>query len=159
MKKLILIISMVIVVIAQVFVLSHFFIEKYSVILGGEKLKFLVSDFDLTSAREDGYVKINLVKDITGEGRYGVLREKDGFVELDSVVVEKPNFGMYIKSSENKYFKFPFDKYYIKSLDNTYKDLVVTDDTKAYIVVMIKDGEAQIVDFMIDGVKVEEYIK
>lgn len=159
MKKLILIISMVIVAIAQVFVLSHFFINKYSVILGGEKLKFLVSDFDLTNAKEDGYVEINLKKKITGEGKYGVLKEKDGFVELDSVVIEKPNFGMYVKSSDAKYFKFPFDKYYIKTLDDTYKDLVVTDDTKAYIVVMIKDGESQVVDFMIDGVKVEEYIK
>jgi hypothetical protein len=75
------------------------------------------------------------------------------------VAVEKPNFRMYIKSSETGYFKFPVDKYYIKSLGKTHKELEVDENAKAYIVVKIKDGAAEVTDFMIDGVPVEEYIK
>ena len=159
MKKLILIASMLVVIVAQVFVISRFFIDRFSIVLGGDKVKFLVSDFDLSTAREDTYIKINLAKEISGEGEYGILRVNDGFVELDRVALEKPNFGMYVKSSEKGYFKFPVDKYYIKSLSKKHEELEVTENTKAYIVVKIKDGEIQVVDFMIDGVPVEEYIK
>ena len=159
MKKLILIASMVVVILAQSFVLSRFFIDRASIFFGGEKVKFLVSDFDLSSAREDRYININLAKEISGEGEYAILKENEGFVELDTVAVEKPNFRMYIKSSETGYFKFPVDKYYIKSLGKTHKELEVDENAKAYIVVKIKDGAAEVTDFMIDGVPVEEYIK
>ena len=53
---------MVVVILAQSFVLSRFFIDRASIFLGGEKVKFLVSDFDLSSAREDRYININLAK-------------------------------------------------------------------------------------------------
>ena len=47
MKKIILIASMAIVILVQSFTIVNLFINRYDVILGGDKFKFLVEDLDL----------------------------------------------------------------------------------------------------------------
>lgn len=160
MKKIILLISTSVVIIAQIFVLAQFFVNRYSIVLGGDKLKFLVSQVDLTCAREDGYIDIELKERIGGKGDYGIIHiDENGFAELERVATTKPSFGMYIKSSLDGYFYFPLEKYYI-DLDIEYDDsLVLPQDYKAYINVRIKEGKIELMDMLIDGEPVEKYCK
>ena len=93
MKKIILIISMALVILIQVFVLAQYFVNRYSIVLGGDKFRFLVSDLDLRHARDDGYIDIELKKEIGGKGDYGIIHiDENGFAEFDHVALQKPNF-------------------------------------------------------------------
>lgn len=160
MKKIILLASMAVIIIAQSFVIGHFFVDKYDIILGGDTFKFLVTDIDLENAREKGYIEINLAKNVEGEGNYGVLKiDENGFAELSSVALEKPAFGAYIESGSDKEYKFPFDKYYIDRFIGKSKKAVFTEKSIAYITVRIKEGKAELVKMLIDGEEVERYCK
>lgn len=158
MKKIILLASMAIVIIAQCFVIGHFFVDKYDIILGGDTFKFLVTDMDLDNARKKGYIEINLVKNVEGIGNYGVLRiDENGFAELSSVALERPTFGAYIESGSEGKYKFPFDKYYIDQFIGKSKKAVLTKESVSYITVRIKEGKAELLKMLIDGEEVERY--
>lgn len=160
MKKIILLISTIILILAQGFVLIRFFINKYDVILGGDTFKFLVEDIDFENAREKGYIDINLVKNVSGTGNYGIMNiDKNGFAELSNVAIQKPNYGAYIESIGEEEFVFPFDKYYINPFIGPSKKLVLPEKYNAYIQVRIKDGEAELLKLMIDDKNVEKYCK
>ncbi len=160
MKKIILIASMIVVIIAQVFVLGHYFVNRYSIILGGEKFKFQVTDLDITNAKQKGYVDFELNKKISGQGDYGVLRiTEEGFAELSTVVVQQPSFGAYLQYSENGYFYFPYSRYYLKNIIDYEENLKLPKNYKAYINVRVKDGKLELMDLVVDGEKIENYIK
>ncbi|MBE5812098.1 MAG: hypothetical protein E7314_00395 [Clostridiales bacterium] len=160
MKKIILIASMAVVILAQVFVLGHFFIDRYSIVLGGDKFKFLVHDLDLSKAKDKGYIDFKLKKNIVGQGEYGILRiDEEGFAELSNVVLQMPNFGAYILNSENGYFKFPYSRYYLNDVIEYDEKLALTKDYKAYINVRIKEGKVELMDLIVDGEKIESYIE
>jgi len=160
MKKIIMMASMIVVILAQVFVLGQFFINKYDVILGGDTFKFLLEDVNLNNARLKGYVEINLTKTVTGEGNYATLRiDENGFAELSNVVVQKPSFGGYIESGSDVMYTFPFEKYYINPNIAPSKKAEIKDDSVAYIIVRIKDGKAELLRMMIDDKVVEKYCK
>jgi len=160
MKKIILIASMAIVILAQVFAIGQFFVNRYDIVLGGDKFKILVQDLDLSKAKEKGYIDFELKKKITGKGEYGILRiDANGYAELSSVVVQMPNFGAYIKNSENGYFKFPYNRYFLNDIISDDQKLVLPKDYNAYINVRIKEGKVQIMDLIVDGEKIESYIE
>lgn len=158
MKKIILLASMAIVIIAQVFVLSQFFVDKFDIILGGDTFKFLISDVDIENARERGYIDIKLNKTTEGEGNFATLRiDENGYAELDNVVIEKPTFGAYIENGAQGEYVFPFEKYYLNLLIPHSKRAVFTDESVTYIVVRIKEGKAELLRLMIDDKEVEKY--
>lgn len=160
MKKIILIASMIVVILAQVFVIGQLFVNRYSIVLGGDKFKFLVEDLDLSKAKEKGYIDFELKKKISGQGDYGVLKiDENGYAELNSVVLQAPSFGAYIINSENGYFSFPYDRYYLNDIIDYDEKLVLPKEYKAHINVRIKEGKVELMDLIVDGEKVESYIE
>lgn len=160
MKKIILLASMVVVIVAQVFLLGQFFVNRYDIILGGDTFKFLVDDVDFGNAREKGYIEINLRKNVSGIGNYGIINiDENGFAELANVAVQKPNYGAYIESVGDTIYEFPFDKYYINPFIGYSKKLTLPEDYNSYIVVRIKDAKAELLRMMIDDKEVEKYCK
>lgn len=159
MKKLILIASMAVVILAQVFVLGHFFVNRYSIVLGGDKFKFLVTDLDLSNAKKKGYIEFELKKKVSGQGEYGIIHEDNGFAVLDRVAVGQPTFEAYLKNSENGYFKFPYDRYYLKAVIDDDEKLILPINNEAYINVRIKEGKVELMDLMINGENIESYIE
>lgn len=160
MKKIILIASMAIVILAQVFVLGNFFVNRYSIVLGGDKFKFLVCNLDLSKAKEKGYIDFKLSKIISGKGDYGIFKIDDnGYAELDSVAILKPEYGAYIKNSENGYFEFPCSRYYLNDIIKYEEELVLPKEYNAYIKVRIKEGKLELMNLIVDDENVESYIK
>lgn len=160
MKKIIMLASMAVVILAQGFILGQFFVNRYDVILGGDTFKFLVSDVELENARERGYIDIKLSKNVTGEGNFATLKiDENGFAELADVVIERPTFGAYIENGAKGEYIFPFQKYYIDLLIPHSKKAVFTDESVTYITVRIKDGKAELLKLMIDDKEVEKYCK
>lgn len=160
MKKIILISSFAVVMLLQIFIMGQFFFNRYNIIFNGDKFRMLVSDLDLTGARDDGYIEVELKKRIGGLGKYGIINiDENEFAELSKVALEKPNFGAYIASSIDNYFYFPIEKYYIDNSIEYDKDLTITENSNIYLVVIIKDGKIEPIDLLIDGNKVEKYIR
>ena len=160
MKKIILLASMIVVILAQVFIIGQFFANRYSIVLGGDKFKMLVTDLDLTKAKDKGYIEFELNKKITGNGDYGVLKIDDrGFAELASVAVQMPSFGAYILNSGNEYFEFPYTKYYLKDIIDYDKNIILPKDNEAYINIRIKEGKVELMDLIVNGENIENYIK
>lgn len=160
MKKIILIASMALVILAQVFVLGNFFVSRYSIVLGGDKFKFLVEDLDLSKAKEKGYIDFELKKKISGQGGYGVLKiDENGYAELNSVMVQAPSFGAYIINSENGYFEFPYSRYYLNDIIDYDEKLVLPENYNAYIKVRIKEGKVELMNLIVDGENIESYIQ
>ena len=159
MKKIILTVSMILVIILQIAVLTHFFIDRYSVILNGDKFRFLITDVELENARETGYIEVKLKKTASGKGEYGIIHiDDEGFAELSCIAIEKPKFGAYVKSSTEGIFTFPIDRYYINTNLRYWSTGTLTENDKPYIVVRDNDGLLEIVDCMVGDYKIEKYI-
>ena len=161
MKKIILIASMAIVILAQAFVLIHFSVDRYDIVLNGDKFKFLVTNLDLTNARQKGYIGFELNKKIGGKGDYGIIHiDERGFAELQKVAVQVPSFGAYVKCSKDGYFYFPYEKYYLKKdIVDFEQRLILPKDYEAYIKVRIKEGKVELMDLIVNGKTIESYIE
>ena len=150
---------MLIVIIAQVFVIGKLFIDRYDIILGGDKFKFIVEDLDLSDAKSKGVIGFDLKRDVSGQGEYGIIKiDEAGFAEMNNVVLQSPNFGAYIKNSQDGYFQFPYCKYYLNDIIDEGEELVLPKEYKAYINVRIKEGKVELMDLVVNGEKIESYI-
>lgn len=160
MKKIILTASMAIVILAQIFAIGCLFINRYDIVLGGDKFKFLVEDLDLSKAKEKGYIDFELKKKISGQGDYGVLKiDGNGYAELNSVMVQAPSFGAYIINSENGYFEFPYSRYYLNDIIDYEENLLLPKEYNACIKVRIKEGKVELMNLVVNGENIESYIK
>lgn len=159
MKKIILLISTIVVIIAQVFVIGRFFINRYDIILNGDKIKFEVINLDISKAYKNGRVKFELAKKVSGLGDYGIIHEENGFAILDGVAVKEPSYGIYLNYSEDGYFYFPYDEYYLSEIIDFDENLNLPKDYKAYINVRLKGGKLELINLIVNDQEIEDYIQ
>lgn len=160
MKRIILIASMAIVILAQIFAIGQFFVNRYDIVLGGDKFKFKVEILDFSKAKDKGYIDFDLKKKISEKGEYGILKiDEDGYAELSAVAVELPKYGAYILNSENGYFEFPYSRYYLNDIIDYKEKLILPENYNAYIKVRIKEGKVELMNLVVNGENIESYIE
>ena len=155
---------LILVMIIQLLVPSYMIWNRYDVLKNGEEVKFKVSLYDPYDAFRGRYVSIDVDNEWGGlyeysYGRYGVLKvDEKGFAKIESVSEKVPEGKLYITSSDEDYFYFPHDRYYMEETLAPKAEKAIEKVDNAYITVRIKNGKSVISGLYINGIPVEEYV-
>ncbi|MBQ9985989.1 MAG: GDYXXLXY domain-containing protein [Oscillospiraceae bacterium] len=161
MKKILLPV-LILALVIQLFVPSYMIWQRYDVLKSGTEVKFDIGLFDPYDAFRGRYVSIRVEDAIATSfvrGRYGILEiDENGFAKISRVESEPPKEGLYLISSEENYFSFPHNRYYMEETLAPEAEKVIGASAEAYITVRIKNGKSVISGMYIGDVPIEEYL-
>lgn len=164
---------LILTILIQLFVPAYFVFEKYDTLKTGNEYKFEVELYDPYDAFRGRYVaispvaqrelynKINNNNSFSGNN-YGLISvDNDGFAFISSSTDLKPANGDYVKSSNNRYFTLPIERYYSdENIAPQLEQFLSTNrqGLKPYVILRVKGDNAVIQGLYIDGVRIEEYL-
>lgn len=183
--KNILLIAFVIVAIIQLAIPGKMIWDKEKILITGKEFKFETAPIDPTDPFRGKYIvldykasRIHIDSANTwteGDNIYVILtNDSKGFAMVDYVSKEKPtNYSDFVKAKVHFVsgldFKtltvaYPFDRFYMEEskayeAEQAYIKNQVDPSKTTYAVVSIKNGEAVLMDVMIDGVSIEEIVR
>jgi len=150
-------------IVIQLFVPISMIIGKYNILGTGEEFKFRVYPVDPYDPFRGRYVSLNVMRGISGNGKYGVIAvDEDGFASIVSVTDERPDFGHYVTSMERGRFTLPIDRYYMDEKFALRAERLTQQregGTEAYVTVRVKNGNLVVSGLFIDGVAIEDIIR
>lgn len=184
-SKVILLVVFIVVAIAQLYVPASMIIERNDILETGREYRFKTAPIDPNDPFRGKYVWLNFSDDafdvtdttvawIAGETVFAVLVEDSiGMAQVKSIHREKPEgTDSYLKTtvryvSENHvrvHLEYPFDRFYMEEskalpAEQAYDEASSNDESVAYALVNIKNGEAVLKDVHIDGVSIREIVK
>ncbi len=175
----------IVVALGQLYVPASMIIERNDILETGKEFKFKTAPIDPNDPFRGKYVWLNFndnsvaLLDTTvvwnsGETVFAVLVEDSiGMAKVKSIHREKPEgTDSYLKTTvryvsynpDKVHLEYPFDRFYMEEskalpAEQAYAKASRDDESVAYALVNIKNGEAVLKDVHIDGVPIREIVK
>ncbi len=185
-KKYILLILFVAVALLQLWVPTQMIWKSEAVLKEGKIFRFKTAPIDPVDPFRGKYVTLTFEVDAAistpdtlwekDEWAYVMLgSNSEGFAEIESIHKTRPeNTSDYFKttvrytgkrkSGSNVHLRFPFDRYYMEESKAYEAELAVRESAQdssqvAYALVSIKDGDARLVDVIVNEVPLKEWVE
>lgn len=159
MKKILLFV-LILVLTVQLFVPLYMIWERYDILKNGTEVKFEITMYDPYDAFRGRYVSIR-ARNVsgTGEGRYGVLAvDESGLARVSQVESVRPKEGLYLVSSEEDYFRFPHDRYYMEETLAPKAEKLISESDDVSITLRVKNGKSVISGLYVKDIPIEAYL-
>ena len=184
-NKKIFIIGFLLIACIQLYVPAKMIYDQENVLSSGNEFKFKAAPIDPNDPFRGKYITLRFEATtfpvqnknewaINDEVFVQLQNDSAGFAQIRTVSKKRPvNDPDYIKAKiafimedgrVNMRIDYPFDRYYMEeskaqAAEDMYRESIIDSTQIAYALVNIKEGEAVIMDVMIDGVSISNLVK